>query len=95
MTTPELPSEREKRQTLLRDVEYYGLKEVMVGEKDEAKFLCEQGYAFYNGDLPQPFSLLKDDRTHIFPPHHTTPHYTQCTLLKNRKGSAQGLQESS
>lgn len=49
MTCPELPSQKEERQAFLREVEYYGLKEVMVGEKKEAELLCEQGYAFYNG----------------------------------------------
>jgi len=52
MTCPELPSQKEERQAYLREVEYYGLKEVMVGEKKEAELLCEQGYAFYNGALP-------------------------------------------
>src|SRR5262249_5973530 len=46
---PELPSSLKEREEFLREVDYFGLKEVMVGEKKEAKELCEQGYAFYNG----------------------------------------------
>ncbi|KAL6047354.1 Sel1 domain protein repeat-containing protein [Balamuthia mandrillaris] len=46
---PELPAEARERERFLRELDYYGLKGVMIGEKEEAEELCKQGYAFYNG----------------------------------------------
>ena len=63
MTCPELPSQKEERQAFLREVEYYGLKEVMVGEKKEAELLCEQGYAFYNGNSIRPQTRSRPARS--------------------------------
>jgi hypothetical protein len=83
MTCPELPSQKEERQAFLREVEYYGLKEVMVGEKKEAELLCEQGYAFYNGNSIRPQTL---SASAVLAEPHSTPRH-------RREEGVQGLPE--